>query len=359
MDVFMCLRPILFALLLGIGPGFNLAYAQGPAQRGDLSTQSLDPIYGQRGWDVPTEIESLNIIANRPGPTVWIAKKGEGRAYIMGSVSPVPDELHWDASRLEELIQRSDMVLFTLGSETRFGDLAQLFVRYPLQFVLGKNVESKDVFKLSGTKTLEEEIGQERYQDMAEFLKLYDLDIKKYDRAMPIAAVFDVTEKLLKKHDMLKGEDSEEKSLEIAKKFHKKIKVVSKYSSYEVIRDIKASSSLEQMQCYLALKRLHMDGADKHKDLARTWAAGKEVIYDRPASSIYNDACFSMSLVYQRASEKAFSNLWAETLNQVEAGHVVTVIVPAHMITRPNGLLATLKAAGVSVLGPPLSERRN
>lgn len=298
-----------------------------------------------------TEVEAVRVIANRPGPMVWVVKKGAGRAYIMGTVSPLPRTLVWNSSRLEYLISKSDQVVYGLNPEIPVSEVVKLAVSYPVHILTGRDIGPVEYYKYKDGRTLKGEIGEARYQDLSKFLLKYNLNISSYDHSQPIAAIFDVTSAIINKDKLLSVADAEEKGLEFAKKYKKKVVYSGKFNFIRAQTDLRDITAIEQMQCFYRLKQMDETKYDLVTEIANQWAEGREVVSEKSATYVFNDSCFAGSASYDRVRQREFSDLWSTVMNSLDAGKTSTVIVPTHLLSRPGGLLDSLKRAGIEVLG--------
>ena len=105
-------RQILLSLLLvclaGAGLAQDAAAPRSVAPAGADRASPADPA-APEVRDLPT----LVVTGVQPGPGLWKVSRGENVLWVLGTLSPLPRGMEWDAQRVDQVIAQSQEVLYS------------------------------------------------------------------------------------------------------------------------------------------------------------------------------------------------------------------------------------------------------
>jgi uncharacterized protein YbaP (TraB family) len=107
------MTPALLALLLAPAPAAALP-AAAAAAAATVPPEIAAP---------PTEaiLQTVVVRGNQPGPGLWKVTKGEHTLWVLGTLSPLPREMHWLSGEVEATIAKSQEVLGVPRAEPKIG----------------------------------------------------------------------------------------------------------------------------------------------------------------------------------------------------------------------------------------------
>lgn len=85
------------------------AFAQAAPAAPDVQAPPVPAV--QPGERAPIHLGSVVVTGRQPGPGLWQVRRGDHVLWILGTLTPVPRGIDWDAVRVEETIARSQQVL--------------------------------------------------------------------------------------------------------------------------------------------------------------------------------------------------------------------------------------------------------
>ncbi|MET0655349.1 MAG: TraB/GumN family protein, partial [Pseudoxanthomonas sp.] len=57
------------------------------------------------------ELETMVVTGVQPGPGLWKISKGDHGLWVLGTLSPLPSGISWQAEEVESLLEQADQVL--------------------------------------------------------------------------------------------------------------------------------------------------------------------------------------------------------------------------------------------------------
>ena len=78
--------------------------------------------------DATRQLEAVGVAGLQPGPSLWRVSRGEHEMWILGTLSPVPKRMQWEAADVESIIRESQQVLLgpSINVRSDMGFFAQL-----------------------------------------------------------------------------------------------------------------------------------------------------------------------------------------------------------------------------------------
>jgi uncharacterized protein YbaP (TraB family) len=79
-----------------------------------------DPGVPRPGEDATT-LETVVVSGAVPGPSLWRVSRGGHELYVLGTITPLPSNMQWVATEVDEVLSRTDEVIAPGGTEARVG----------------------------------------------------------------------------------------------------------------------------------------------------------------------------------------------------------------------------------------------
>lgn len=290
-----------------------------------------------------------------PGPGMWQIRKGDHTLWVLGTVSPLPTGMAWNASKVRAVVMQANEVIgapsVTVGVDTGFfGKLALL----PSLVGVRGNPEGKLLRQVVPATTY------------ARWTRLKPQYLGRDDSAeswRPIFAGMELYSAAIK-HEGLSGRGVVREQLAAAMK-SRGLKAVDVSASTKVtnprsvVKEFK-STSLGDGECFARmLDRVEFD-LPALSARANAWASGDIKALAALREPAADDVCEHAMLGGQFAAKYGMDTLeaksrqkWvAEAESSLARNRVTFAVLPMHDVLSANGLVAALANKGYEVLAP-------
>lgn len=287
--------------------------------------------------DADNQVSELVVVAHPQGPAMWEVKNGDNTMIIMGAVTPMQQQQHWEQRPLFAALEGSRLLL--TSPKTDLG---------PIQ-ILG--LLTGNIWKVRQRQPLEPQLPADlRARFVAARTHAWEKD-SRYAQWKPAAAGFLLLSDYRRSFGFSEGKPAT--TIEkIAKDYGIRVEPLGAYRLGLFMKVAARLDDGQQMSCLReALDQMEYEGAHA-QDLNDDWAKGdvKSVIARyrvAAAQRCLMQAPGGRELVEQEM-QKAADRLWSELQ---KPGKTVAVIDMAWLYPQ-DGLLDRLKAKG-AVVGPP------
>jgi hypothetical protein len=283
--------------------------------------------------------ETIIVTARKPGPLLWKVHRGAGEVYILAVVGPMPDDLAWDHSRLDQILDGARAVM--LQPQAQIGILEGawflLTERSSLELPDGEHLE-----------TVLDPALRDRFVRARE--KLHR-DPGRYEDYLPAWAGFRLFGDFLDAEKLEAREPS--RTIErIADHKDVPAKPIATYEALPVVRDVRKMSDTQSRTCLKsALDDIEAEEAHQ-KAAAEAWALGD---LDGMKAN-YSEATMFACL---QAVPK-FATLWKQSVDDttraadeaLAAGGKSVLVTNLGVLLRKDGILDRLRAQGVTIDDP-------
>jgi hypothetical protein len=339
------LSPFVSTLVLGLA---SLTPAVAIAQEATPAVASVVP-----QEEVVRDLDTVVVSGVVPGPGLWKVSNGEHVLWVLGTLSPLPKRMEWEARGVEKVVSRAQEVMLAPSAEINadvgfFGGLALAprligARRNPDGGRLEDIVPPPDYARWTVLKRryLGRDGGIEKWRPMFAATKLYQEAVE--DVGLRIDGVVSpVVEKLARRHGAILSKPSVEIMIGDPK---------------QALAELRGAR-IDDLECFgRTLDRVEND-LGTLRARANAWAVGDiEGLRALPftESTACRDAFRSIQAVRQRAGDIK-ERMDAEWLGEAEralSGNRVTLaLLPMRELLSDDGLASVLEARGYVVEAP-------
>lgn len=307
-----------------------------------LLQTALINAYAVEGEEARTAVgvpEEVLVLGEQPGPGLWKVSKGAHTLWILGTYVPTPQGMVWRSKQVEAVIAASNEVLGPYSASLRVKDDKP----YQSQRATLKNVLPRRVY--------------------ARWLSLRDKYIgedPETEKLLPTAAALVLRARAYERIGLSYADDVWRRIYQVAGGNAVPVRRL-EYEMGPVAPDKSSSRrSRENAVKYLVetMDRLEVD-MTQARARANAWATGDMPVLQ---TLVEADASYAQSLAYswpflgpeevvrlQREAENKLLSALERALNRNET---TLVVLPIHLVSRGNGVVSSLRAAGYFVEEP-------
>ncbi len=330
----------------------STAWAQTPT----LEAEPIAQVPPSSPDDSPDDpLDEVVVSVARPGPKLWRVAKGDHEMWVLGTVSPVPRKMQWDAKIVEEVIAESGAVLLMPSARVNFntGFFGGLML---LPSALGaRNNPDK--------QKLKDVLPDADYARWLVQKKKYLGRSNSIERRRPILAAVKLYEKALRRVG-LQRDDLTEKTIVRAAKKHK-LKPITPITEIQIndAKQLLAEFKTESMNdnlCFTQTIGFVERDLPAAKTRAQAWADGDiEKMRNLPLTDFRtacNDAFLQSAAMKRRnvgALVQKIEDSWIKAAEQAMTDHSVSfAVLPMRQLLDADGYLAKLAAKGYTIEAP-------
>jgi uncharacterized protein YbaP (TraB family) len=289
-----------------------------------------------------------------PGPALWKVSKGDHVMWVLGLTSPVPKNMQWKSTEVENKIAASQAVL-TLPS-LKIG-VRTSFYRSSLM------PPTREIKNNPNDQTLQQVLTPELYQHWRAQKARYLFDSETVEHMRPILAGRELYEAALKHYGLVDQYGLENTVYKTAKRDG--INIVD--TSYQLmlkdpgdtVRVLNEKSMNDQRCLRRVLDALDHD-LDQDTERANAWATGDIDTLRSIFSQVQQDACLSTIDNSQFAQalgiddiESRLEKSWIATAEHaIDQNRQTVAVLPMHELLAPDGYLSVLQSDGYNVQAP-------
>lgn len=300
-------------------------------------------------------MEMVEVAGLQPGPSLWRISKGDHELWILGTLSPVPKRMHWDASDLDAVIRESQQVLLApaVNVTSKLGFFAQLAL-VPKLFSLRKN---------PGKETLPEVLPPEVYRRWQALSKRYFRATRGLEKRRPIFVAQELFNEAIDDAGLRADNGVSARVTKIAKKA--KVMVDAPMVVVEV-KDMKGlvaefeDTTLDDVAC-LDQTMTHVENdLDTMRRRANAWAVGDVDALRAMRYTDSYDACLRSLFGAPGLEKYGFVNLKARVRDAwlaaaetaLTTNRSTFALLPMGQLLRDDGYAAELRKRGYTVEAP-------
>jgi hypothetical protein len=282
-------------------------------------------------------VEELVVTARYPGPAYWRVSDADSEVWILGIPGRIPSNLVWDKTRTADILKGANGVIMPSVATAKFSEI--------LKFTL-KNLKN---FSNEGDQTLEQVVPPsvaQHYRQLPPALRRDDL-LKSTFR--PVFAAFALEAKAIKTNGWVMVESD---IVSLAKKAKVKTRRASETPVLPLATAMMSMSQADQAQCFDAFVTDVEQTIMTIDPVARAWANGQtaEMLNQRRSSGI-EDCLYSISEIKRQRALVYQTEIKTIKAALDQPGKTV-MIANIHPLVAQNGILARLKAEGLTVRTP-------
>ena len=302
------------------------------------------------------ELPTVVVTGEQPGPGLWKVSSGDHVLWILGTLSPLPKDMHWQPKDVEAAIASADAVLDAPRVKVDadvgfFGKLALM----PTLIGVRDNPDHK---------TLQQVVPPELYQRWIVLKTKYfgagrGRNIETW---RPIFAAIELWNEAIKRAGLTREDVSDVVDRAVKARKLEPIKPTIKLDVPDpraLVKEFKAST-MDDLDCFeKTLDRIDGD-MDTIAARANAWATGDVAKLRTLPDSDQRQACLDAITGTKIAQERGITDLplrventWIEAASASLAKNRITFArLPINELLAPNGYVAKLKAKGFTVEAP-------
>lgn len=298
-------------------------------------------------------IEVVIVKGVQPGPKLWRVSKNGNTLWILGSLSPLPKKMVWDAQSVKAILEDTQEFISPPYVGITISPFKAIFM-LPSMYGLRNNPNKQ---------TLEDVLPPELYTRWLSLKLKYMGKNKKVEKFRPLFAARDLFDAATKKI----GLSSDPQVWKVINKSLKKHKI--KITSTGVRNKIPATrkkiktfkrSAIEDIACFeVTLDRLEFDLSNM-RARALAWARGdvqalRSLPYldqNKTCSGVFFASALGQDYDLAEASMVSEQQWLAAVRSALDANKVSFAMLPISKLLDSNGPLHTLKEQGYHVRGP-------
>jgi hypothetical protein len=301
------------------------------------------------------ELDTVEVIAQVPGPGLWEVRR-EGRVlWILGTQSPLPKRFEWVSDDVAARLAESSLLIAPPSVKFEgVGMLRGLFL-LPSLYRSRRDPEGR---------SLEENVGPELYAQWLEHKQRYFPRKRKTDTWRPMVAAIELYSEAIEDQRMTGSSQVWKTVRKLARR--QRLPTVEPEVALRIedprgaIRSF-AENPLDDLECF-RLTRQHLESdLELMRQRAEAWAVGDvEGLRALPLSD-QNQACRDAFMKAAVSRETGFDELprrvreaWLEAARSALAEHDSSVaVLPIRMLIDPEqGAIVALRAEGYEVIEP-------
>jgi TraB family protein len=289
-----------------------------------------------------------------PGPALWKVSKGDHVMWILGLTSPVPKNMQWKSTEVEQRIAASQAVLSAPSLE--IGVQTSIFRSWLMP-------TTSEVKNNPNNQTLQDVLTPELYRHWRTQKANYLPGHGRVERMRPIFAGRELYESALR-HDGLVDQDGFENTIY---KMASRDKVAIIDTSYRVtlshprdaIRSL-TKKSMDDQRCLGQILDALDQGLAQTTARANAWATGDIDTLKSVLAQEQQDAClstigdspFAKALGIEDAKDEVEKSWIAVAEHALDQDTQTVALLPMEQLLAPNGYLSVLQSDGYVVQAP-------
>jgi len=309
-----------------------------------------------------TEMDAITVLGERPGPRMWRLTHGENTLWILGTLTPLPEQMTWRSREAEQVIAAADEVLApgSARADVGVGDTFKMVFLAPAALKAVKNPEGRK---------LQDVLPTDLYGRWTILRQTYFGRDTKLERYRPMFASQDLYWKATESAGLTRS-NRVWGAIEAIAKAHE-VRITETSISYPLnldkakIRDgvsNLAQSAVDDIPCFrTTLDRLDSDIAIM-KSRALAWANGDLSVLRRMQTEQLVPACKGIadaSLNFQErpdVTERLAATWVGAAQKALETNRTTFAALPLSEVLDPSGYLSRLQSLGYVLHEPDEGE---
>jgi uncharacterized protein YbaP (TraB family) len=300
-------------------------------------------------------LDAVEVAGLQPGPSLWRVSRGEHEMWILGTLSPVPKRMQWEATDVESLIRESQQVLLgpSINVTSDIGFFGQLAL-VPKLFAIRRN---------PGKETLSEVLPAEIYARWQVLSKQYFRSTRGLEKRRPVFVAQELFEEAIGEAGLRTDNGVADRVLKVAKKAKVTVeapKVVVEVKNMKGLLAEFEDTSLDDVACLDKTMTYVEHDLDTMRLRANAWAVGDVDALRAMTFTDSYDTCLRSLFSAPGLEKYGFVNLrerardaWLEAAETALKSHRSTfALLPMGQLLREDGYAAELRKRGYLVEAP-------
>ncbi len=302
------------------------------------------------------DLKKLVVKGTVPGPDLWRVSNGENELWILGTLSPLPKKMKWNAQPIEAVISSSNAFMLPPSISFDLDDLGFFKKMSLAKSAIGitKNPEKEKLVDV---------LPKDIYARWLTLKTMYMGRNKGVEKKRPIFAGHQLFKKALKKNGLTEDTKILKKLLKVAKKHQVSVinpQLKLKLEDPKSIAKQFKKTAIDDINCFdKTLNRIETD-LPTMKKRALAWSYGdvktiKSLPYDSQDSacqSAFLDSTVAHDMGLKE-SQIRLQNIWLNHVKRALETHRSTfAIMPISYLLKGQGVLDELEAANYQIEPP-------
>lgn len=305
--------------------------------------------------DATRQLDAVEVAGLQPGPSLWRVSRGEHEMWILGTLSPVPKRMQWEAADVESLIRESQQVLLgpSINVTSDLGLFGQLAL-VPKLFAIRRN---------PGKETLSEVLPADIYARWQVLSKQYFRSTRGLEKRRPVFVAQELFEEAIGEAGLRTDNGVADRVLKVAKKAKVAVeapKVVVEVKNMKGLLAEFEDTSLDDVACLDKTMTYVEHDLDTMRLRANAWAVGDVDALRAMTFTDSYDTCLRSLFSAPGLEKYGFVNLrerardaWLEAAETALKSHRSTfALLPMGQLLREDGYAAELRKRGYLVEAP-------
>lgn len=291
----------------------------------------------------PEVLDELVVTGERTGPGMWHVQGGAAQLWIVGSMSPLPQNIIWRPKQVEHVLESAGRALVPKPLEIGFARVLWLLIT------------ERSLLMVGGSKRLKDVLPANLYVRFALQRARFTSDPHKWERYRPIIAAAFLEQAAFHQVGLSTRLDLGAAVRTLAKKHHVPIDEIKIAGVRDVLEALKSLSSATENTCVDASLVTIESDLPRLVDRAEAWATGNlERIQNLPEPAAVDACRAALDAGVGTADLVALaSRTWLDALvRDLKGGGVSLAVVNIDMLLGSGGVLDALRAQGYRVEGP-------
>ncbi len=295
------------------------------------------------GADQPQTLDEVVVTSDRSGPGMWDVHRGNAHVWILGSMSPLPKDITWLSTQVEQVLDSAHEVLVQKPLELGFARILWLLITEHSLLMVG------------GGKRLKDVLPPDLHARFATQRTKYTDDANKWERFRPLVAAAFLQQAAFHKVGLSTRVDLGAAMRTLAKKHHVdlvEIKIAGVRDMIEALKTLPASAEDACVEASLATVE---SGLPRLVDRAQAWANGNVELIEKLPEPAEIEACReALDTGSGTASLIArVRRTWLDAIEtRLQKDGVTVAVVNIDMMLEKDGLLDELRAKGYQIDAP-------
>lgn len=303
-------------------------------------------------------LDTVVVTGVMPGPGLWRVHGGGRSLWILGTVSPLPSDMTWEALKVGEVLGRADAVLSPANAEA---DLSASDIMKMMTLARSANAATK----LPGRQTLVDVLPADTYARWSILKRQYLPDDGKVERQRPVfasQALYSdaiVVEGLTRANIVWDTVRRRAQELGVpVVDTRVRLPLALDRARYKAGIRALAQSQLDDVTCFTATLDTLPADLETMKQGANAWATGDLDRLLQLRHAELAPACkatYDQAMGFQKKSEwdRAARAAWLAAADTALASNGTTLaVLPMADLLGPEGVLVAFKARGYTVVSP-------
>jgi uncharacterized protein YbaP (TraB family) len=298
------------------------------------------------------EIDEVLIIGEQPGPNLWKIYKGDHILWVLGTFSPLPQQLQWRSKQAEKAIAQSQEVLLLPITRSNLGFFKQLTI-LPSLIGLGKSPDGK---------SLQEKVPADTYSRWLELKAKYIGKDSSIEKLRPVFAGHELLTKAQKKAGFETRDMVVQQVVELAKKHKVKITTPTIYfpmtNPRQTFKNFK-KTEIDDIACFTKMLDHLSTDLDNMRLRANAWATGDLGALAQLPITDHGSECFQAFMKSSFVEDEGIKDLpekvsaeWFAKIDEALTNNASSfAVLPTHEMLKQIKVINKLKAKGYRIEG--------